>query len=195
MIWRQSVERLTRLLNGLIFTAAGQVIDTDEGFQRWAEWTVQIRDSGQTVYLIGNGASASMASHFAADLAKNGHLHTQVFSDVSLLTAVSNDISFENVYSEPLRRRGRRGDMLVAISSSGRSPNILHCARLAKKMGISVVSVTGFDADNPLRTLGDLNAYVPATSYSGAETAHAAVLHCWMDMVEVPTEVKEGSLP
>lgn len=186
MTWQDSARHLFNLLENLKFSSAHEAIDCDEGFRIWAQWTAQIRDSGQTIYLIGNGASASMASHFAADLAKNGHLHTQVFSDVSLLTAVSNDISFTDVYSEPLRRRGKRGDMLVAISSSGRSPNILKCAQLAREMGITVVSVTGFTEDNPLRMMGDLNAYIAADTYSATETAHAAVLHYWMDLVEMP---------
>lgn len=170
----------------------GHALDTDQGFEHWREWTVQVRDRGKTVYLIGNGASASMASHFAADLAKNGHLHTQVFSDVCLMTAVSNDISFESVYSEPLSRRGRQGDLLVAISSSGRSPNILHCTRVAQKMGLTVITVTAFDEENPLRGLGDLNAYIPADTYSAAETAHAAVLHGWMDLVELPQDSRNS---
>ncbi len=191
MVWRENVEHLTRLLNGLEFTAGGETFDHDRGFECWRQWTFEVRDSGKTIYLIGNGASASMASHFAADLAKNGHLHTQVFSDVCLMTAVSNDISFESVYSEPLSRRGRRGDLLVAISSSGRSPNILHCVGVAKKMGLTVITVTAFEAQNPLRGLGDLNAYIPADTYSAAETAHAAVLHCWMDLVELPQDARD----
>lgn len=185
-MWLSNVERLNSLLLELSFhKAEGRPVPTDDGFSRWAGWTREVHVSGNTVYFIGNGASASLASHFAADLAKNGHVHTQVFSDICLVTAVSNDISFEEVYAEPLRRRGKRGDLLIAISSSGRSTNILRCVEVARKIGITVVTLSAFSADNPLRTMGHLNAYIPATTYGEAETCHAAIMHCWMDMMEV----------
>ena len=85
----------------------------------------EIRNARRTIYLVGNGASASMASHMASDLSKNAGLHTHVFSDPSLLTAISNDIGYEDVFALPLKGRAVKGDMLVAISSSGKSPNIL----------------------------------------------------------------------
>jgi len=184
--WMATVERLHQLLAELVFTDLdGQHCRVDLAFDRWAEWASRVRVQEKTVYLIGNGASASMASHFAADLAKNGHLHTQVFSDICLVTAVSNDINFSEIYAEPLRRRGKKGDLLVAISSSGKSPNILRGVEVARSLGLTVVTLTGFNGDNPLRRLGELNAYLPARTYGEAETAHAAILHCWMDMVEV----------
>lgn len=174
------------LLSQLSFTdGRGEVQGNDESFHQWVDWAGRVRHENRTIYLIGNGASASMASHFAADLAKNGHLHTQVFSDVCLLTAVSNDISFEEVYAEPLRRRARPGDLLIAISSSGASPNILRGVEVARAMGVTIVTLSAFAPDNPLRAAGDLNAYLPAISYGEAETAHATVLHYWMDKVEV----------
>ena len=188
-VWQLSVDRLCRLLSQLVFSdARGRPFSTDAAFERWAQWASEVRQQEKTVYLIGNGASASMASHFAADLAKNGHFHTQVFSDVSLLTAIANDIAFAEIYAEPLRRRGKKGDLLVAISSSGSSPNILRGVEIARSLDLTVVTLTGFSADNPLRRLGDLNGYVPAVTYGEAETGHAAILHCWMDMVEVKNE-------
>lgn len=184
--WSGTVRRLTELLHGLIFTGPeGQDCPVDSAFERWSAWAAEVRECERTVYLIGNGASASMASHFAADLAKNGHLHTQVFSDICLVTAISNDIDFAEIYAEPLRRRGKKGDLLIAISSSGKSPNILRGVSVAQALGLTVVTLTGFAADNPLRRMGHLNAYLPAQTYGEAETAHAAVLHSWMDMVEV----------
>jgi D-sedoheptulose 7-phosphate isomerase len=144
-----------------------------------------LRQRLRTVYLIGNGASASMASHFAADLAKNGHLHTQVFSDLSLITAISNDLGYEHVFAEPLRRRAQPQDMLVAISSSGNSPNLLKAVDVAHEKRLTVVTLSAMQPDNALRQLGDLNVYLGAKTYGLAETAHAAVLHHWMDQVEV----------
>lgn len=177
-VWQQHVQSLSRLLDGLAFTYRdGTSVDPDAGFAAWVDVTLLLRHRRQTVYMIGNGAIASMASHFAADLAKNGRLHTQVFSDLSLITAISNDMGYEHVFAEPLRRQGQRGDLLVATSSSGRSPNILAAIDVADELELSVVTLTAKDAANPLRKRGDLNLYVPATTYGLAETTHAAALH------------------
>jgi D-sedoheptulose 7-phosphate isomerase len=156
-------------------------IEASKGFKLWAEYTLGVREKRKTVFLIGNGASASMASHVAADLAKNAHIHTEVFSDLSLITAIANDISFEEVFAEPLRRRMTPGDMLVAISSSGQSTNILRAAGEAKNLGGIVVTLSAMKYDNPLRKQGILNFYLPAETYSLAETCHAAILHHWID--------------
>jgi D-sedoheptulose 7-phosphate isomerase len=160
-------------------------LETNAGFLEWRELTIGIRERRDTIYMIGNGASASMASHFAADLSKNGRLHAQVFSDLSLITAISNDMGYEHVFAEPLRRRGRKGDMLVAISSSGRSPNILAAVDAAEELGLTVVTLSAKDAENPLRRRGHLNLYVAAETYGLAETSHAAALHWWMDLVQM----------
>ena len=94
-VWQQHVQSLNRLLDGLAFTSRdGTAVAADAGFADWVDMTLRLREGRQTVYMIGNGASASMASHFAADLAKNGRLHTQVFSDLSLITAISNDMGY-----------------------------------------------------------------------------------------------------
>jgi D-sedoheptulose 7-phosphate isomerase len=182
--WRESIETLHGLLANVAFTDAGQrPVDPEEGFRRWTDDALQLRARHQTIFLVGNGASASMASHFAADLAKNGHVHTEVFTDLSLITAISNDMGYEHVYAEPLRRRGRKGDMLVAISSSGRSPNILAAVTVAREAGLEIVSLSAMSPDNPLRRGGDLNIHLPCRSYGEAETGHAAILHHWMDRV------------
>jgi len=157
----------------------------DEGFQIWEQLTVKVREMNQSIFLVGNGASASMASHFAADLAKNAHLHTEVFSDLSLITAISNDMGYEWVFAEPLRRRAKKGDMLVAISSSGNSINILRATEIARKIDLKIITLSAMSPQNPLKSSGVLNIYVSAQTYGYAETCHAAILHHWMDMVEI----------
>ncbi len=158
-------------------------MEPDHGFLFWAEVTMIIRSLERTVYLVGNGASSSMASHLAADLAKNGRVHTEVFTDQSLLTAIANDLSFEEVFAEPLRRRMKAGDMLVAISSSGSSPNVLKAVEVARRRGGFIVTLSAMKSTNPLRHRGDLNYYISAQTYGEAETCHAAILHHWMDLV------------
>ena len=184
--WQAEVERLAQVLSAVSFRdATGQEMAADQGFARWLELGEDLRHRRGTIYLVGNGASAAMASHFAADLAKNAHLHTQVFSDLSLITAISNDIGYDQVFALPLQRRAQAGDMLVAISSSGRSPSVLAAVEVARALALTVVTLSAMTPDNPLRTRGSLNAWIAAPSYGLAETGHAAILHRWMDMMEV----------
>ena len=169
--------------NLIVTDELGSFVDVEHGFSGWAEVSEKIREEGRTIYLIGNGASASMASHMSADLAKNAHIHTEVFSDLSLMTAISNDISFSEVFAEPIRRRIKKGDMVVSISSSGQSENILKAADEARRRGGSVITLSAMSKENKLRSKGTLNFYVPAETYGLAETCHAAILHFWMDRV------------
>lgn len=192
--WQQHLDLLANTLRALsVRERAGAELDPQAGFDRWCAMTLDLREKRRAIYLIGNGASASMASHFAADLAKNGHLHTEVFSDLSLITAISNDISFEQVFAEPLKRRAAAGDMLIAISSSGKSPNVLAAARVARERGLLLITLSAMSADNPLRKSGDLNFYVPAQQYGYAESAHAVILHNYMDMVQAHTPAEGAS--
>ncbi|MBP7051084.1 MAG: SIS domain-containing protein [Phycisphaerae bacterium] len=158
-------------------------VNCDQAFDLWCDSTEDIRQAERVIYLMGNGASASMASHFAADLAKNADLHTQVFTDVSLITAVANDLSYDMVFVAPLRRRLKAGDMVVAISSSGSSPNVVKAAEFAVSREATLVTLTAMQPTNALRQLGTLNFWLPADTYGMAETGHAAILHYWMDQV------------
>ena len=131
--------------------------------------------------LIGNGASAAMASHFAADACKNGGLRAQTFGDASLLTATGNDLAFDQLFALPLQRLARAGDLLVTISTSGSSPNILKALECARTMDLRIVTLSGRRPENPSRTQGDLNFYVPNDRYGWVESAHYVVLHYWLD--------------
>lgn len=184
--WGEHLNELHALMSHLSCRQAKKrAMGVDAAFDYWRKMTIAVRRNHGTVYLIGNGASASMASHMAADLAKNARLHTEVFSDLSLITAISNDMGYDHVFSEPLSRRARAGDMLVAISSSGRSPNVLKAVDIARRRRLMIVTLSAMDDANPLRRKGALNFYIPATTYGCAETAHAAILHHWMDLVQV----------
>lgn len=182
--WHNNISELKTCLDSLsVWDAAGQALEPDAAFSRLQEATLQVCKADNILFFIGNGASASMASHISADLAKNAHLHTRVFTDLSLITALANDLCYEEVFAEPLRKQMRKGDMLVAISSSGRSPNILRAAREARERGGVVITMSAMQPDNPLRTMGSFNFYVPADTYGLAETSHAAILHFWVDQM------------
>ncbi len=159
----------------------GQSVPASEGFARWVDMTHGVQTRGQHIYLIGNGASAAMASHFAADACKNGGLRAQAFGDAALLTCTGNDLAFDQVFALPLTRFARAGDLLIAISSSGASPNIVRALAQAQEMGLQIVTVSGRSADNPSRSSGDLNFYMPSARYGWIESGHHVVLHYWLD--------------
>jgi D-sedoheptulose 7-phosphate isomerase len=194
VIWSTNVDEIAKCLQ-LLTTSGGdaKLLDSESAFSLWTDWTVQIREQKRTIFLIGNGASASMASHVAADLAKNAHVHTEVFTDLALITAIANDMSFQEIFSEPLKRRLVPGDMVIAISSSGRSENILQAAETTRKLDGKVVTLSAMNSENPLRRLGDLNFYIPAQTYGMAETSHAAILHYWIDRTILTNQVTKGA--
>jgi len=182
--WLNHIEQINNNLKSLtIFDSTGAERKPNLAFRQWVDHTLHVRKNAKTIFLIGNGASASMASHVAADLAKNAKIRTEVFSDLSLITAIANDMSYEEVFAEPLRRRMSVGDMLIAISSSGRSPNVLRATEEAKKRNGLVITLSAMSQGNPLSKCGLLNFYVPTNTYGLAETCHAAILHYWLDHV------------
>ncbi len=135
------------------------------------------------VMFIGNGGSAAISSHMAIDFWKNGHIPAITFNDGSLLTCIANDFGYRHVFEEPLRMFAAKSDILFAISSSGRSENILNGVKVARLKGCGIVTFSGFMADNSLRTLGDYNFYVPYSEYGHVEVTHQYICHCILDVI------------
>ena len=180
--WPDYTQSAAAALRDLAVTGRdGAALTPSEGFGQWLALTRERHTCARCVYLIGNGASAMLASHFAADACKNAGLSAATFNDPALLTATANDVAFEEVFALPLSRIGRAGDLLIAISSSGNSPNILRAIETARSIAVTVVTLTARGADNRARQLGDLNFYVPAPRYGWAECAHQLLLHYWLD--------------
>ena len=139
------------------------------------------------IFLIGNGGSAAIVSHFASDLNKTvfghrGEKNAKRFRAISLvdnisaLTAWANDAGFENVFSEQLKNFAREKDALIAISSSGNSPNIIKAVEAAKNLHMSIVGFMGFDGGK-LLPLADAKIYVPFQEYEIVESAHEIICH------------------
>ena len=137
------------------------------------------------VMLIGNGGSAAIASHMAVDFWKNGGIRATAFNDSSSLTCLGNDFGYEHVFEKPIGMFAEQGDVLIAISSSGRSENILRGVGEARARGCRVITLSGFGPDNPLRLLGDINFHVPSEAYGPVETVHQAICHCILDTIMV----------
>jgi phosphoheptose isomerase len=147
-----------------------------------ASW-LRTRERGGRVIFIGNGGSSAIASHLAIDLSKNASLPAICFSDASLVTCLANDFGFEQWLAQALRINARAGDCLVAISSSGRSKNILNAVAQARAMQLAVITLSGMDAENPLRSLGDVNFWVDSRSYNIIETAHQFWMMAAIDLI------------
>ena len=132
-------------------------------------------------FFIGNGGSAAIASHMTADFMKNGGMKTISLYDASVMTCMSNDYGYEHIFSTPLNLLGASGDFLVAISSSGNSQNIVNACQTAKDKDMFVVTFTGFDSDNKVSKLGDVNVYVPCSEYGKVESIHQIILQQIVD--------------
>ena len=140
-----------------------------------------VRDRGGRLFFIGNGGSAAIAAHMAADWQKAAKIPAICFNDAAAVTALANDIGYESVFAEQLKMHAKAGDILVAISSSGQSPNICEAVEVAVDVGLTVITLSGFRGDNPLRCMGRVNFYVPSDRYGVVETAHLAILHSLLD--------------
>lgn len=157
-------------------------IELREGLDRMWDAASDAHESGNKIMFIGNGGSAGIASHLAIDFSKNGGLRSQVFNDAAALTCLSNDLGYENVFAKQVDLHAREGDVLVAISSSGQSPNILRAVDAARSRKCRIASFSGFSEDNQLRRRGDVNFYVRSDQYGFVETAHLVLCHSILDL-------------
>jgi D-sedoheptulose 7-phosphate isomerase len=160
----------------------GRPVSFSEAVDLMAADMRQAHSSGRKVMFIGNGGSAGICSHMATDYSKNGKIRALAFNDSSALTCLGNDLGYDRVFAEQIEFHGNSGDILVAISSSGRSPNILSAVEAAKKKGCKVFTLSGFDPDNPLRKAGDVNIYLRNQEYGFVEVGHLAILHAVLDL-------------
>lgn len=144
---------------------------------------LRARERGGRVIFIGNGGSAGIASHLAIDLSKNASVPAVCFSDASMMSCLANDYGFEEWLAHAIRLNARPGDCLVAISSSGRSKNILNAVAKARTMNLDVITMSGMSADNPLRERGDINFWVDSRSYNIVETAHQFWMMAAIDLI------------
>lgn len=142
----------------------------------------RIRDGAGKLMFIGNGASASIASHMALDFSKNGKVPALAFNDAAALTALSNDEGYDQVFAKQIEYFAARDDLLIAISSSGNSENIIKAVRAARAKGCDVLTLSGLGADNKLRQLGDYNLFVPSGEYGFVEVVHGGLIHALLDI-------------
>ena len=150
----------------------------------------ETRSNARKIMLAGNGASASIASHLATDFSKQGGVRAMTFNDANLITALGNDCGYENWIAKALDLYADQGDLLVLISSSGKSPNVLKAAQYAKHLGLYVAAFTGFSKDNPLGSIADINFWVDSCSYNIVECVHMIWLTAVVDQIIGTSEYK-----
>lgn len=172
--------------------AGGKEYGFYEAVEKAARVLTESASRGGKILFIGNGASASIASHMAVDFWKNAGIMAMAFNDSSLLTCISNDFGYKHVFEKPLEMFAGPEDVLISISSSGASDNILCATSAAKSKKLKIITLSGFSKDNPLRKLGDINFYVPSNSYGHVETAHLSICHCLADII---MKGKNGQIP
>lgn len=154
-------------------------------FEKAAEliWLTSISNHRNNIYTIGNGASAAIAQHWACDYTKGckkGGMRPRVISlaaNIPLMTAISNDINYDDVYAFQLEALGQENDVLVAISSSGNSPNVVKAIKTAKSLKMKTIALTGFSPDNKCAQLADISLHVDIQEYEAAEDVHQAIMH------------------
>ncbi len=162
--------------------ASNEPLDFEVAIDRVIRVAIETHARGGKLMFIGNGGSSAIASHMSIDYWKNGNIRSTAFNDPALLTCLSNDYGYEHVFAKPIEMFGKEGDLLIAISSSGKSPNILRGADAARQTGCRVITLSGFGDDNPLRRKGDVNFYVPSNSYGFVELTHLSLCHCILDL-------------
>ncbi|MBJ7327506.1 MAG: SIS domain-containing protein [Chthoniobacterales bacterium] len=143
----------------------------------------EARDAGGKLMLAGNGASASIASHLATDFSKQGGVRAITFNDANLITALGNDCGYENWIAKALDFYADPKDILILISSSGKSPNVVKAAHRAKEMGLYVAAFTGFHQETPLGAAADINFWVDSRSYNIVECTHMIWLAAIVDLL------------
>jgi D-sedoheptulose 7-phosphate isomerase len=178
----------SRLLERVEITTHDSVsVPLDEGIGLIVESIVSLKSVGGKALLIGNGGSAAIVSHVHNDLCKGVGVRAMVFNETSLLTAVANDDGYHEVFHQPVELWADRHDVLIAVSGSGESENVVRAAALAKDKGCRVVTFTGFSPTNRLRQIGDVNIYVPDSAYGYVENAHSLIAHCVIDLAVMLT--------
>ena len=155
----------------------GAPFGLERGFQQLRSVLQSIRDSAHRVFLFGNGGSASIAEHISSDLNNIAKTRSYPLLSTPQVTAIANDVNYDAVFSSQVVQHSEEGDLVIAISSSGASTNVLTGVAAARRQGCRVLTLSGFAPDNPLRISGNFNLYVPSGSYAVVEVVHFGFLH------------------
>ena len=166
-----------------VYVKENKELGYESGMQILVECFTRHKEKDTQIFFIGNGGSSAIASHMTADFMKNGGMKTYSLYDNAVTTCMGNDYGYEHVFSRPLEFLGQKDDLLVAVSSSGISPNIVNAINMANAKKMETITFTGFKKDNKSRQLGTINVYVPSEKYGIVESIHNLMLQQVVDMI------------
>tara|TARA_B100000780_G_C21091591_1_gene439953 strand:- start:238 stop:795 length:558 start_codon:yes stop_codon:yes gene_type:complete len=158
-------------------------INVNKQLIKLKEICIKAKKNNSKLMLAGNGASSSIASHAANDFTKQAKVKAVCFTDSSLITAYANDYGYENWLAKAIESYYSKDDLVILISSSGSSKNIVNAALKAKKLGLKVITFSGFSDDNQLKKIGDINFWVPSKAYNIIENTHSIWITTVVDMI------------
>ena len=158
--------------------------DSIEGLINVRNLLLEVSNNNKKILIFGNGGSAAIASHFSVDLTKNAKLKCVNFNEAGIITCFANDYGFEQWAAKAVDFYGDEGDLLIVISSSGQSQNMINAVKAARNGNFnSVVTLSGFLETNPLKDLGDINLWVDNKSYNFIENIHQIWLLAITDLI------------
>ncbi len=140
-----------------------------------------IKNSGR-IYIVGNGGSSSIASHVSVDFAKVAKVPSSTFNNANLITCFANDYEYQNWVVEAIKTYTNKKDLIILISSSGTSKNIVNAAKYCKKNKIKLITFSGFSKKNPLNKLGNINFHIDSNEYNYIEMSHHIILVSLVDI-------------
>jgi D-sedoheptulose 7-phosphate isomerase len=182
------------LKQAAVTSASGEALEMAEAVNQVMALARRTHAAGNKLIFVGNGGSSSIASHMATDYSKNGDVRAMALNDTAMLTCLGNDLGFERIFAKQIELYAREGDLVIAISSSGRSANILNAVKSARAAKCAVLTLSGFTADNPLRRMGDMNFFIASDRYGFVEIGHLTICHAILDFI-CGLRVPEGMLP
>ena len=164
---KEHLTRLKKILDNIVVDIISDIVDTLE----------ETIENKSRIYILGNGGSAAISSHAVIDFINVAKIRAYTLQDSATLTCMANDYGYENVFSRILNTIIKKEDVIIAISSSGESKNIINAVKASKEIGAIVITFSGFNLKNTLRSLGSINIWSNSLDYGMVEIAHQFILH------------------
>ena len=169
-----------------------KLVSPDKGTRdkiiKFYQLIIRTKNKGNKIIIAGNGGSAAIASHFSVDMTKNGGVRCINFNESDLLTCFSNDYGYENWLKQAIKFYADQGDLIILISASGNSENMVNAANYSKKMKNFLITFTGFNGKNKLSKKGNINFVVDSKNYNFIENIHQYWL---LILVDIMSESKK----
>jgi D-sedoheptulose 7-phosphate isomerase len=184
-IAERSAELMSVISSAQATDGSGRLLDAEGFVARCVDILCDLRGRDGSIYLAGNGGSAAVASHCATDLINAGRVRAMTLHESSLLTCMTNDFGYEHAFARIVSAYARPADALIAISSSGQSANIRNTTARVREIGGTIITLSGFAADNPLRRQGDINIWMNSRDYGMVELSHQFILQSVADRLRL----------